>query len=171
MPPGAMHEARAPHERPPLPPGTRVDGAWIWLLVVMPWVLASTIFLFDAGAVLDALWVGDTADAIAHVALHLGVLLGSSLAAIGLAMLFAWRDARMLRARGVVRPFPWGFAAIAGLVYVIGRHLVLRRVNVTSRAPLLASITLYVLWYAGFALWAVLAVANALAQLTASAPG
>jgi len=171
MPPGAMEEARAPHERPPLPAGTRVDGVWIWLLVLAPWVLASTIFLFDVGTVLDALWVGDTADAIAHVVLHLGVLLGSSLATVGLALLLAWRDARMLRVRGVVRPFPWGFAAIAGLVYVIGRHLVLRRVTAASPAPLVASIALYVLWYAGFGVWAALSVAGALGELGASVPG
>lgn len=168
MPPPAAREMHAPHERPLLPPGTRVDTVWIWLIVVVPWVLASTIYLFDIGAVLEALWVDDTAAALGHVALHLAVLAGSSLATIGLALLFAYRDTRMLRRVGVVRPFPWGFAAIAGIVYVIGRQVVLRKVTPASAAPLVVSIVLYVLWYAAFGVWAVMSVANGLAELAAS---
>ncbi len=157
-----MHTAR---ERPRLPPGTRVDGVWVWLIVVVPWVLASTIYLFDLRAVLDALWVDDVEAALGHVLLHLGVLLASSVATIGLALLFAWRDARNLRAAGVVHPFPWGFAAIAGIVYLIGRHVVLRKVTRPPIAPLATSIALYVLWYTVFAVWAIATVTTGLAAL------
>src|SRR5690606_30857728 len=136
IPPPAAREMHAPHERPPLPPGTRVDTVWIWLIVFVPWVLASAIYLFDAREVLDALWVDDQAAALGHVALHLGLLAGSSVVTIGLALFFAFRDARRLRLVGVVRPFPWGFAAIAGIVYVIGRQVVLRKVTPASAAPL-----------------------------------
>jgi hypothetical protein len=158
----------APHERPLLAPGARVDTVWIWLIVVVPWVLASTIYLFDIRAVLDALWIDDTAVALGHVGLHLALLAGSSVVTIGLALLFAFRDARALRAVGVVRPFPWGFAAIAGVVYVIGRQVVLRKVTPASAAPLVVSIVLYVLWYAAFGVWAIASVTNALAGLAAS---
>jgi hypothetical protein len=160
----------APHARPLLPPGTRVDTVWIWLIVAVPWVLASTIFLFDVRTVLDALWVDDTDAALGHVAAHLALLLGSSLATIALALLFASRDARHLRTAGVVRPFPWGFAAIAGIVYVIGRQVVLRKVTRASAAPLVVSIVLYVLWYTAFGAWAIVTVTNALAGLAASVP-
>ena len=155
----------APHERPLLPPGTRVDGVWVWLIVVVPWVLASTIFLFDIRVVLDALWVDDTGGALGHVAEHLAVLAGTSLATIGCALLFAARDARNLRAVGVVRPFPWGYAAIAGIVYQVGRHVVLRKVTPASPAPLVVSIVLYVLWYSAFLVWAVLTLGAGLAGL------
>ncbi|TPX04575.1 hypothetical protein FJ656_11140, partial [Schumannella luteola] len=158
IPPPASREMHAPHERPPLPPGTRVDGVWIWLLVVVPWVLASTVYLFDIRVVFDALWVGDTDAALGHVLLHASLLLASSLATIALALLFAARDARRLRTLGVARPFPWGFAAIAGLVYLVGRQVVLRKVVRASPAPLIVSITLYVLWYSAFATWAVVSV-------------
>src|SRR5690606_19201089 len=134
---------------------TRVDTVWIWLIVVVPWVLASTIYLFDIRSVLDALWVDDASTALGHLALHLALLGGSSLVTIGLALLFAFRDARALRAVGVVRPFPWGFAAIAGIVYVIGRQVVLAKVTRPSSAPLVVSIVLYVLWYSAFAVWAI----------------
>jgi hypothetical protein len=157
-----------PHERPLLAPGARVDTVWIWLIVVVPWVLASTIYLFDIRAVLDALWIDDTAVALGHVGLHLALLAGSSVVTIGLALLFAFRDARALRAVGVVRPFPWGFAAIAGVVYVIGRQVVLRKVTPASATPLVVSIVLYVLWYAAFGVWAIASVTNALAGLAAS---
>lgn len=168
MPPPAAREMHAPHERPLLPPGTRVDTVWIWLIVVMPWVLASTIFLFDIGTVLDALWIDDLAGALGHVGEHVAMLVGSSLATIGCALLFANRDARGLRALGVVRPFPWGFAAIAGIVYVIGRQVVLRKVTSASAAPLVASIVLYVLWYAAFGAWAIVTLTDALTALGAA---
>ena len=171
MPPPAAREMHTPRERPLLPPGTRVDTVWIWLLVVVPWVLASTIFLFDVRALFDALWVDDVSGALGHVVLHLVVLLGSSLATVCLALLFAFRDARALRAVGVVHPFPWGFAAIAGIVYVIGRQVVLRKVTRASAAPLAVSIGLYVLWYSAFGVWAVVSVTDALAGLAGLAAG
>ncbi len=155
----------APRRRPLLPPGTRVDGVWIWLLVTVPWVLASTVFLFDIDAVFDALWVGDPDAALGHVALHVALLAASSAATIGLALLFAARDARGLRAAGVVHPFPWGFAAIAGLVYLVGRYVVLRTVTRPPVAPLAVSIALYVLWYSAFGVWAVVSVTWGLANL------
>jgi len=171
IPPPAARELRTPRERPPLPPGARVDTAWVWLLVAVPWLLASTVYLFDVGALFDALWAGDTAAALGHVALHLGILLGSSLAAIGFALLAAARDARHLRAVGLAHPFPWGFAAVAGIVYLIGRHVVLRTVARPSAAPLAVSIALYVLWYTAFGVWAAVTVTDALARLAASVPG
>ena len=100
-----------------------------------------------------------------HLTLHLGVLVASSLASIALSLLLAWLDARRLRGLGVVRPFPWGFAAFSGLVYVIGRHVVLRRVLPTRGAPLWVSIALYVLWYTGFAVWAAITVTAGLSGL------
>lgn len=143
---------------------------WIWLIVVMPWVLASTIFFFDISEVLDALWVDDVDAALGHLFTHLALLVGSSLATIGLALLFAFRDARLLRARGVVRPFPWGYAAIAGIVYVIGRHVVLGKVTKPSPAPLVVSIVLYTLWYGAFGAWAIVTVSAGLNGLAASVP-
>ncbi|MFT4284416.1 MAG: hypothetical protein QM598_06230 [Protaetiibacter sp.] len=168
IPPPAAREMHASHERPPLSPGTRIDTVWVWLIVSVPWVLASTIFLFDIDVVFDALWVGDTDAALAHVALHLGLLVASSLLTIALALLFASRDARRLRAVGVVRPFPWGFAAIAGLVYLIGRQVVLGKVTRAPIAPLAVSIALYVLWYTAFGVWAAVTVTNGLAGLGAA---
>ncbi len=165
MPPPAARELRTPRERPLLPPGTRVDGVWVWLIVTVPWVLASTVFLFDLGVVLDALWVDDAATALEHVALHAGVLAASSVATIGLALLFAARDSRSLRAAGVVHPFPWGFAAIAGIVYLVGRHVILRKVTRPPVAPLATSIALYVTWYSVFGAWAIVTVTNGIATL------
>ena len=155
----------APHLRPPLPAGSRVDGIAIWLLVVLPWVLASSVFLFDTGAVLRALWVDDTAGALGYVLLHAGVLLGGTVVSIGLALLLARLDQRRLRRLGLVRPFPWGFAAVGGIVYVIGRHVVLRRVTTTPGAPLWVSVGLYAAWYTVFGVWAAWSVTAGLASL------
>lgn len=155
----------APHLRPRLPNDTRVDGVAIWLLVVLPWVIASSVFLFDTGAVMQALWVDDTAGALEYVLLHVGVLLGCTVVSIGLALLLGFLDQRRLRGLGLVRPFPWGFAAIGGIVYVIGRHVVLQRVTSTKGAPLWASATLYLAWYTMFGVWAAWSVTAGLASL------
>lgn len=168
MPPAATRTMNAPHRRPPLAPGTRTDTIWIWLLVVTPWVLASTIFMFDVAAVLDSLWVGDEAGALAHVGVHLGILVLSSVVTIGCALQFASRDARHLRSLGVVRPFPWGFAAIAGIVYLVGRTVVLRTVTRPAPAPLVAAGVLYVTFYAAFLLWGISTLRNALASLASA---
>ncbi len=155
----------APHLRPPLPAGSRVDGAAIWLLVVLPWVIASSVFLFDAGTLLRALWDDDATGALRYALLHAGVLLGGTAVSIGLALLLAFLDQRRLRGLGLVRPFPWGFAAVGGIVYVIGRHVVLRRVTDTRGAPLWASVALYAAWYTVFGVWAAWSVTTGLASL------
>ncbi len=167
-PPAAMREMHAPHLRPPLAPEARTTTVWVWLIVTVPWVLSSTIFLFDIGAVLDALWVGDGSTALAHIGLHGGIIVGSSLLMIALALVFAHRDARHLRSIGLVRPFPWGFAAVAGLVYLIGRTVVLRSVTRAPLAPLLASGVLYVAYYAAFGIWASVTLADALSALSSA---
>ncbi len=164
-PPAAVRTMHAPHERPPLAPDARTDTAWIWALVITPWVLASTIFLFDIKAVLDALWVNDSSGALGHVFLHVGVLAGSSLLTIGLALFYASRDARHLRRIGVVRPFPWGWAAVAGIVYLLGRTIVLKQVTRPPLTPLIVSAVLYLLYYAAFGVWAVATLSSALNSL------
>lgn len=167
LPPQAVQHMRAPHERPPLAPDTRVDGIWIWLLVTLPWLFSSTIFLFDVGLVIDELRIGAIDAALEHVATHAGIVLASSAATIAIALWCAHRDARDLRRVGVERPFPWGFAAIAGLVYVIGRHVVLRGVTRPSPAPLAATVVLYVVFYLAFGVWAIATVTTALSASAA----
>ncbi|WP_167051192.1 hypothetical protein [Salinibacterium sp. ZJ77] len=167
-PPSAMREMHAPHVRPPIAPDARTTTLWVWMIVTVPWVLSSTIFLFDIDAVIDALWVGDDASALAHIVLHLGIITASSLTTIALALLFAHRDARHLRSIGVVRPFPWGFAALAGLVYLIGRTVALRTVARPSAAPLVVSAALYLAYYAIFGIWASVTVAAALQAISST---
>lgn len=51
-------------------------------------------------------------------------------------VLLAWLDHRTLRDRGLERPFPWAWAIIGPLVYLIGRSVVVRRRVGGSAAPL-----------------------------------
>src|SRR5690606_7283739 len=115
-----------------------------------------------------ALWVDDLAGALGHVALHGGVLVASTLVSIALALLLARADARHLRGLGVVRPFPWGFAAIAAIVYLIGRTVVLRGVARPTIAPLVVSAVLYAAYYIAFGIWASVSVADALQSLASA---
>ncbi len=168
MPASAVREMQAPRVRPSLPPGTRTGTPWVWLLATLPWLLSSTIFFFDVAAVLDALWVDDVAGALSHVTLHVGLLVASTLVSIAIALVLARADARHLGRLGVVRPFPWGFAAIAAIVYLIGRTVVLRGVARPTIAPLVVSAVLYAAYYIAFGIWASVSVADALQSLASA---
>ena len=58
--------------------------------------------------------------------------------------LLALRDQRILRDRGVVKPFPWGWGFL-NIVYVIGRSVVVRRRLHASLLPLWLFVTLLVI--------------------------
>lgn len=63
-------------------------------------------------------------------------------------LVLAYHDARMLRARGMHRPFGWGWAFFAsGLVYLIGRTVVVRRRTGGGLAPLFVGIGAYLLGF------------------------
>jgi len=63
-------------------------------------------------------------------------------------VLLAWLDHRTLRDRGLERPFPWAWALLGPLVYLIGRSVVVRRRAGGSAAPLWLYLGLTVLGFA-----------------------
>ena len=74
---------------------------------------------------------------VTTVPIDSGVLLSYGLSIVLLAaqVLLAVSDQRALRRLGIVRPFPWGWAFL-NPVYLIGRHVVVRRRVHGSLAPL-----------------------------------
>ena len=73
----------------------------------------------------------------------LAISWGASALLIGCAGLLAWLDSRVLRRRGIVRPFPWGWGFATG-VYLVGRTVVLRRRVGRGLPPLVLGVVLFV---------------------------
>ncbi|WP_201423156.1 hypothetical protein, partial [Xanthomonas perforans] len=68
-----------------------------------------------------------------------------SIVVSALTVLFAFLDWRQLRARGVDRPFHWAFSFFvlvigSGLVYIIGRGVILRRRTGSGLGPIWAAV-------------------------------
>ena len=82
--------------------------------------------------------------------------LALGLSAGGPTVLFAYLDWRDLRAVGVVRPFHWAWAFLAGMVYLIGRMVILRKVSSRGFGPLWAGIAVYVLVFIVSIVWSIL---------------
>jgi len=86
--------------------------------------------------------------------IDVGVPIALGLVGYALTVFAAFRDYKHLIAAGAVRPFHWAFAFIPyALVYLIGRHVVLRKMVRTSGAPLWVHIGLWVLYIAAVMIW------------------
>lgn len=152
--------AAQPFVRPALPEGTKTDNAWIWIVAVASFLGLIPLFFWDFNGYMRAIISiesGSTAE-ISEWATNFIVvyLLIISLSAIGYALtvIAAYRDYKHLLALGAVRPFHWAFAFIPyALVYLIGRHVVLRKMTRTSGAPLWVHIALWVVYYVGATIW------------------
>jgi hypothetical protein len=121
------------------PEGTNPSTVWFWLLAVG----APVIQL--AGVLLESVWFNslgtvDYADPTAlaeheftptYLALVLLGWVGYALFVVDSAL-----DYRVLRARGVPRPFHWAWAFLSVYVYAIGRSVVARRRTGTGLTPL-----------------------------------
>lgn len=136
---------------PKAPPGTDWNTLWIWLIIVIP-VLPVLLLLFvpwdrafalDASAPGAAAGLGGMVDVILSPFYWGSVLLGY--ATYALSVVFAYRDMRELAARGVPKPFHWAFAFIGGIVYTIGRSVIVKRRTGRGHAPLWAEIGVFLL--------------------------
>jgi hypothetical protein len=134
------------------PAGTTTNTVWIWLVVLLPLLALPTLFLIDIGGYVRTVMQNPTSPTAALslytspgflVAILLGW--GSTIASI----VFCYLDWRALKARGVPAPFQWAFGflvlASAGIVYPIGRSIVVKRRTGTGYAPMVVAIAVFVL--------------------------
>lgn len=141
--------------RPELPAGVRVNTAAIWVVSLATFLSALPLFFFDMSGFVD-----DTISAGASNSLS-GGLVGLYVAAYGLSfaayaatVVAAYVDWRNLQSLGAVRPFHWAFAFIPwALVYLIGRHVVLRTMKASGGAPLWTHVALYVVTIVASFVW------------------
>jgi hypothetical protein len=118
-------------ERRQLPPGTSVDTVWIWLAVLLPLLSVLMLFLLHPQVMFRTI-PGTTRLTVDPFALMGGPLyfavIGVGWLVTAAVIVFSWLDYRELVHRGVERPFHWAWAFL-GIVYVIGRTVIVRRVT------------------------------------------
>ena len=127
---------------PKAPPGTDWNTPWIWLIVVLPVVPLLLLLFVPWGGMFDI----DPTNPYSAMSGTFGLFLspfywGSivlSYVVYGVSVFFAYLDAKELTTRGVPRPFHWAFAFIGGIVYAIGRSVVVARRTGKGHAPIWA---------------------------------
>lgn len=149
---------------PQVAPGTNTSTLWIWLIALLPIVTAIPLigyFMQLQQSLVDLIALmpsdGSRPDPRRILAAEMGllftpwylVLVMSGWALYGASVWFAARDVRELSARGVASPFPWAWSFLSPLVYVIGRHVVIRRRGGSGSGPLIASIVILVIAVVG----------------------
>lgn len=145
--------AAAGLERPRLAAETKVDGVWIWLVAALPLVSIASFFLIDFRGYMQGLMTGDIRGAFSSLWVGYFAALALTWGAWGAAVLFAYFDWRNLRAVGVVRPFHWAWTFFYGIVYLIGRAVILRKVSSRGFGPLWAGIAVYVIVFIASIVW------------------
>lgn len=132
------------------------------MLVFLPLVSVLPLFLFDwATFIQEAFYAqlygagSSTAETVVSAVATL-----VSVVYYAVTVLFAFLDWRQLRARGVDRPFHWAWSFFVvvigtGLVYLIGRTVVLRKRTRSGLAPLFAAIAVNVVVFIAVVAWVI----------------
>jgi hypothetical protein len=127
------------------PDGTNTNTLWIWLLCVGGPV-ASMVLIVLEGFWLRSIANVDFTNPTATTSLVDGpiylLLAGGGWIVIGLLVVVGWLDYRRLRAAGVPNPFHWAWSFLGGIVYVIGRSIVVKRRTGGGLTPLWVFIAL-----------------------------
>ncbi len=159
----------------------KTNTVWVWLMVFLPLLSLLGVVIFDWSSYFrDAFYAGvysydsgpaSMAGTNAATALITVVTSVVSIVVSALTVLFAFLDWRQLRARGVDRPFHWAFSFFvlaigSGLVYIIGRGVILRRRTGSGLAPIWASIAVNVAVVIAFIVWIVVLVSQMTALIS-----
>ncbi len=143
---------------------------WIWLIVLLPLLSLIPAFIYLENmrrGMVDLMRLdpfhGSPIDVESFVAAQLGlyldpwflVLIPVNWGLLAACVWFAALDARELAHRGFADPFPWLWSLLSLLVYVIGRHVVIRRRGGRGAAPLIATIAIQVATFVASMVWVV----------------
>jgi hypothetical protein len=154
-------------EQQKAPDGTNVQTPWIWLNVLLPLVALIPLFFLDTTSIFRDVMANPSDPTVAMEA-QLAFMFQPAILAtyvlsfliIALTILFAFLDHRELKRRGVPAPFHWAFAFLAlagfGIVYPIGRSVVVKRRTGQSDRVLLAAILTLVVSFVVVIIWSVI---------------
>lgn len=131
---------------PPAPRPTDASPStpWIWAIALLPLVSLLTLPMMDFET-----YFADTVRAAEQGSTAVGMSGGMiaaqviSYALYGVTVVLAFLDRRELLRRGFDRPFPWPWAFL-GIVYVIGRSVVVKRRSGRGLAPMVVYLVLTV---------------------------
>ncbi|HEY1531572.1 MAG TPA: DUF2510 domain-containing protein [Galbitalea sp.] len=130
------------------PEGTDPSTPWIWVFAFLPLLslLELPFLLAFYARVFSAVESDPSGVAAAEFAPDSGyfAIQGISLLLAAIFIVLAVFDYRTLRARGVPSPFHWGWTFLGGIVYIIGRSVVVRRRTGSGMAPLWVNIAVQV---------------------------
>ena len=127
-------------------PATPVYTPYIWLItLVLPLLSLVTLLFWDMDAYIRATLESPN-DPVVQLA-DPGYLLvqGVGFVLYGLSVVFAFLDRRVLLQRGFDRPFHWAWTFLGGVVYIIGRSVIVRRRSGTGLLPIWVYIGVFVL--------------------------
>lgn len=145
-----FHNPGEPFPAPPAlkaPAGTPWQTTWLWLIVLLPVLIYIPLLLIPWGSLFAFDPRTPSSMVQAELALilspgYIGTLVLSWLV-YGLSVFFAYRDVKELAARGVPKPFHWAFAFISGMVYTIGRSVVVHRRTGRGHAPIWVEVAIF----------------------------
>lgn len=155
-------------ERPLLPADRPIYSPFIWVIALLP--LASFFALAawtpDVSSIGAGVYGAGQLNVLSMYTPGYFVILGLGWVVYGLAVFFSFRDWLWLKRQGVVRPFHWAWAFLGGIVYVIGRSVIVRRVA-TPRglAPIWVSLGVIVAGVVITISWGVALTVNIVDQL------
>ena len=142
------------------PEGTKTGTVWIWLVAVLPLFTYVSFFFIDFGSIFRAALADPTNPLAMYAAMFtpavvISTVIGWLLLAAGI--VFSVLDYRALKARGLPKPFHWGFAFFAlagyGIVYAIGRGVIVRSRTGSGMAPTIVAIVVFALGFVITIIW------------------
>jgi hypothetical protein len=162
--------------RPTLPADRPIYSVWVWLIVLLPLLSYASFLLWQPNFdYLNALnYQPSTSDVASMYSSMLSSILTPGYFAIilltwviyGVTVVFAWRDVVWLRTQGVVRPFSWPWVFLGGLVYVIGRSVIVYRVaKPRGRAPIWVLIAVIAFGFVVSLVWSALLMSSMFSNL------
>jgi hypothetical protein len=134
------------------PEGTNPTTVWVWLLAIAAPLVEFALLQFEFS------WFTSFANADFSDPSSLYsqiytpsyfVLIAGSWVLYAALVVVGWLDYRRLRALGVPRPFHWAWSFLSGIVYMIGRSVVVKRRTGTGLTPLWFFIALEALFFVG----------------------
>lgn len=166
------YQPYAPDAQLRAPEGTNTNTVWIWLVALLPLLGVAALFTIDiTGYLRSAMQNPGSPAGMLDLLTSPGyvptMVLGwvSSIAII----VFSYLDWRALKARGVPQPFHWAFSflllASAGIVYPIGRSVVVKRRAGGSMAPMWVAIAVYAVIIIASIAWTVMIMNQVFAMM------
>ncbi|MBX3195078.1 MAG: DUF2510 domain-containing protein [Schumannella sp.] len=155
------------------PDGTKTGTVWIWLVALLPLLSIPAIFLIDVSGYVESSLANPGSPTAMASLFTPGYLIATVLGwGVTIAtIVFGYLDWRALKARGVPTPFHWAFGffvlAGAGIVYPIGRGVVVKRRTGGGFLPTVVAIVAYAIVIVASLVWTVVLMN----QIFAAMPG